>query len=73
VTRIVKNLSVMRTDGSDEALELIKETGMSQSEATRWALSLAANILQHAWVQGYEARGKVPQIQVQFKVKESAK
>ncbi|WP_371665963.1 hypothetical protein OG306_33075 [Streptomyces sp. NBC_01241] len=67
--RIVKNLSVMRTDGSDEALELIRETGMTQSEATRWALSLAANILQHAWVYGYEEHGKVPEIQVQFKVK----
>jgi len=60
----------MRTDGSDEALALIMETGMSQSEATRWALSLSANILQHAWVYGYEDRGTVPQIQVQYKVKE---
>lgn len=68
--RVVKNLSVMRTDDLDKALELIKETGMSQSEATRWALIMAANILQHSWVQGYEDRGKVPQIQVQFKVKE---
>lgn len=71
MSRMVKNLSVMRTDGSDEALDLIKETGMSQSEATRWALSLAANILQYAWVNGYEDRGTVPQIQVQYKVKES--
>lgn len=69
--RVVKNLSVMRTDGSDEALELIRETGMSQSEATRWALSLAANILNHAWVYGYEDRGTVPQIQVKYKAKQS--
>lgn len=67
--RVVKNLSVMRTDGSDECLELIRRTGMSQSEATRWAISLAANILQHAWAYGYEEPGKVPQIRVQYKTK----
>lgn len=70
MSRPVQNHSAMRTPGSDEALALIRTTGMNQSEAIRWALSLGANILQHAWVNGYETRGKVPEIQVAFKVKE---
>ena len=70
--RVVKNLSVMRTDGSDEALALLMETGMSQSEATRWALSLAANILNQGWAYGYEDRGTVPRIRVQYLKKEGS-
>lgn len=66
----VKNLSVMRTDDSDRHLAIIRETGMSQSEATRWALKIAANILKFAWEDGYEDRGTVPKMRVQYKVKQ---
>lgn len=68
--RSSKNLSVLRTDQSDEALRVLKETGMSTSEATRWAMTLAANILKHAWMNGHEERGTVPQMRVQFRLKE---
>jgi hypothetical protein len=67
--RVVKNLSVPRTDESDRSLKIIMETGKSQSEATRWALKMMANILEHGWLQGYEDRGTVPQMLVQYKVK----
>ena len=67
--RVVKNLSVMRTDESDRALKIIRETGMDQSEATRWALKIAANILEYAWLCGFEDRGKVPEMQVYYRKK----
>jgi hypothetical protein len=63
----------MRTDESDRALKIIMEAGMDQSTATRWALKLAANILEHGWIKGYEDRGKVPQIRVQYRKKETGK
>lgn len=69
MSRAVKNLSVMRTDESDKALKTIMEAGMDQSTATRWALSLAANILEAAWLAGHEDRGKVPEMRVQYKTK----
>lgn len=68
----VKNLSVMRTEESDKALKIIMEAGMDQSTATRWALKLAANILEYAWLAGYEDRGTVPQMRVQYKKKEGS-
>lgn len=69
MTRVTKNLSVMRTDESDKALKIIRETGMDQSQATRWALKIAANILEYAWLNGHEDRGVVPQMRVQYRVK----
>jgi len=66
----VKNLSVMRTDDSDRHLAIIRETGMSQSEATRWALKIAANILRHAWDNGHEDHGVVPKMRVQYRAKQ---
>lgn len=65
--QVVKNLSVMRTEESDKALKLIMETGMDQSTATRWALKLAANVLEYAWLCGFEDRGTVPEMRVQYK------
>jgi hypothetical protein len=62
----------MRTDESDKALKRIMETGMDQSTATRWALELAGNILEFAWLAGFEDRGTVPQMRVQYKVKEAS-
>lgn len=69
VKRIVQNLSVARTDESDRALETIKQTGMSQSDATRWALVVASNLLENAWRNGHEVRGVVPDMRVAYKVK----
>lgn len=66
---MVKNLSVMRTDETDKALKTLRETGMSQSEATRWALMVAANILEYAWLFGHEDRGTVPEMKVYYKTK----
>lgn len=68
--RVVKNLSVMRTDESDRALKILKEAGMDQSTATRWALRLAANIVEYAWLAGYADRGEVPKMRVQYRVKD---
>ena len=70
MTKVVKNLSVMRTEESDKALKIIMETGMGQSEATRWALKMMANILEYGWLAGFENRGTVPQMRVQYKVKD---
>lgn len=67
--RTTQNLSVMRTDDMDRDLKILKEAHGDQSTATRWALSIAANILEHAWLHGYEDRGKVPQIRVQYRKK----
>lgn len=67
--RVTKNLSVMRTDESDRALRVIRETGMDQSEATRWALKIAANLLEYAWLFGHADRGTVPDMRVQYKVR----
>jgi hypothetical protein len=72
VTRTVKNLSVMRTEESDKALKTIMETGMDQSTATRWALKFAANVLEFGWMAGFEDRGTVPEMRVQYKVKEES-
>lgn len=69
MARVVKNLSVMRTEESDKALKTIMETGMDQSTATRWALKMVANILEFGWLAGYEDRGTVPQMRVQYKKK----
>jgi hypothetical protein len=70
VTATTKNLSVMRTEESDRALKVLRETGMSQSEAIRWALKTSANILRHAWANGHEDRGVIPDMRVSFRVKE---
>lgn len=67
MARVVKNLSVMRTDESDKALKTIMETGMDQSTATRWALKMMANILEYGWLAGFEDRGTIPRMQVQYK------
>jgi hypothetical protein len=64
--RVTKNLSVMRTDDLDRNLRVIRETGKGQSEATRWALYVAANILQHAWHNGHAERGTIPEMRVIF-------
>lgn len=67
--RVTKNLSVMWTDQMYRDLTTIKEAGMDQSEATRWAFHIAANILRHAWMNGHEEHGKVPQMRVQYRGK----
>ncbi|MGC9439235.1 hypothetical protein [Streptomyces sp. WG5] len=72
MTKIVKNLSVMRTEESDRHLKILMQAGMGQSEATRWALRFAAGALAYAWMNGYEDRGTVPQMLVQYKVKEES-
>jgi len=72
VKQVVKNLSVMRTEESDRALKILMETGMGQSEATRWALKIAANILEFGWLAGFENRGKIPDMRVQYRVKKDS-
>jgi hypothetical protein len=59
----------MRTEESDKHLKVIRETGMDQSKATRWALMIAANVLEYAWQYGHEDRGVIPEMRVQFRVK----
>jgi hypothetical protein len=57
----------MKTEESIRAQKLIQETGMDQSTAIRWALTFAANVLEHAWINGYEERGKVPRMKVSYR------
>jgi hypothetical protein len=71
VTKVVKNLSVMRTDESDKHLKILMEAYKDQSKATREALKLAARILEYAWIAGYADRGTVPDMRVQYRRKES--
>lgn len=68
--RAAKNLSVVRTDESDKHLKILMEAYKDQSTATREALKLAARILEYSWIAGYAERGTVPQMLVQYKVKE---
>lgn len=68
-----KNLSVMKTPEMREHLEVLKEAFGDQSEATRWALKIAAHILEFGWLAGFEERGKVPQFRVQYKAKKPTK
>jgi hypothetical protein len=59
----------MWTDEMYEDMKILKEAHGDQSEATRWALKIAANILEYGWLAGYEDRGKVPEVRVQYRVK----
>jgi hypothetical protein len=61
----------MRTDETDRALKIIRQTGMDQSQATRWALTLAANMLEYAWLCGHADRGSIPQMKVYYQGKRS--
>lgn len=61
------NHSAAPTEESARALRVIRETGMSQSDAIRWALTISANLLEHAWSRGHEDRGVVPQMRVQYR------
>ncbi|MCT9077190.1 hypothetical protein [Streptomyces fulvoviolaceus] len=65
-----KVLSVRRDWRVNRALGLIRETGMTDSEATKWALTLAANVLELAWKNGHEASGVIPDMRVSYKVKD---
>lgn len=69
MTKVVKNLSVMRTEESDKHLKILMEAYGDQSTATREALKLAARVLEYAWLKGYEERGTVPQMLVQYRKK----
>ncbi|MEU0912117.1 hypothetical protein [Streptomyces althioticus] len=70
MSKTVKNHSAMKTDESEKALKILMETGMDQSTAIRWAMKFTANVLEAAWLAGHEDRGTVPQMRVQYKVKE---
>lgn len=67
MTNSVKNHSAMKTEESERALRIIMETGKDQSNAIRWALTIAANLLEHAWVRGHEDRGTIPQMKVYYR------
>jgi hypothetical protein len=67
---VTKNLSVMWTDEMYEDMKILKEAHGDQSEATRWAFKIAANILEYAWLFGHADRGEVPEMRVQFKAKD---
>ena len=69
MTRTVKNHSAMKTDESERALRVLMETGKGQSDAIRWAMTFAANVLQAAWLAGHEERGVIPEMKVSFRVK----
>lgn len=63
-------LSVRRDWRLNRALDIIRQTGMTDSDATKWALTLAANILELAWTNGHETTGVVPDMRVSYKAKE---
>ncbi|MFD0006567.1 hypothetical protein ACFVJ4_29625 [Streptomyces sp. NPDC127178] len=56
-----KMLSVRRDEKLARALRVIGHTGMNDSDATKWALTMAANILELAWVNGHEKLGATPE------------
>ncbi|SDM62572.1 hypothetical protein SAMN04487981_10233 [Streptomyces sp. cf386] len=64
-----KVLSVRRDGGLNRALGIIRKTGMSDTDATKWAMTIAANILELAWVNGHEELGVVPDMRVSYRVK----
>ncbi|MGW3122229.1 hypothetical protein ACWDBW_34725 [Streptomyces sp. NPDC001107] len=66
-----KVLSVRRDDKLRRALSVIGQTGMSDSDATKWALTIAANILELAWQNGHEAPGAIPDMRVSYRVKDT--
>lgn len=65
-----KVLSVRRDWCLNRALGIIRQTGMSDSDATKWALTLAANILELAWRNGHETAGAIPDMRVSYRGKD---
>jgi hypothetical protein len=65
-----KVLSVRRTEKVNDDLATIKQALRGDTEATRWALHIAANILRHAWLNGHEVQGEIPQMRVSYLVKD---
>ncbi|KUN94509.1 hypothetical protein [Streptomyces caeruleatus] len=66
-----KRLSVRRDEKLSRALRVIGHTDMNDSDATKWALNLAANILELAWVNGHEKLGAIPDVRVYYRTKDS--
>jgi hypothetical protein len=66
---VTKNLSVMRTDETDRALKILVEAHGDLSSATRWALKIAANMLEYSWLCGFAHRGEVPEMKVYYRKK----
>jgi len=64
-----KVLSVRRDDKLRRALSVIGQTGTSDSDATKWALTIAANILELAWKNGHEEPGVIPDMRVSYRAK----
>ncbi|MCL8016478.1 hypothetical protein [Streptomyces sp. AS02] len=65
-----KMLSVRRDERMQRALRVIGQTGMNDTEATKWALHIAANVLALAWMNGHEAVGVIPDMRVSYRVKD---
>ncbi|MCX5421839.1 hypothetical protein [Streptomyces sp. NBC_00078] len=65
-----KVLSVRGDDKLRRALSVIGQTGMSDSDATKWALTVAASILELAWRNGHEELGVIPDLRVSYRVKD---
>ncbi|MFG3022094.1 hypothetical protein ACGFZQ_26685 [Streptomyces sp. NPDC048254] len=43
---------------------------MTDTGATEWALTVAANVLELAWKHGHEAPGVVPDMTVSYRVRD---
>ncbi|MEU6389934.1 hypothetical protein [Streptomyces sp. NPDC046939] len=65
-----KILSVRRNAKINRALSIISATGMNTTEATEWALNMAANCLALAWENGHEKPGVMPDMRVSYRVKD---
>lgn len=53
-------LTVRRDDSLDADLSTVMRTGMTQTDATKWALHMAAQALAWMWDAGHVEPGKLP-------------
>ncbi len=61
-----KVLSVRRNPKMNGDLATIRQALGNDTDATQWALNIAANILRYAWLYGHEKPGSIPQMRVSY-------
>ncbi|MFC4501780.1 MULTISPECIES: hypothetical protein [Streptomyces] len=62
-----KILSVRRTPKMNGDLATIRQAFGNDTDATQWALKVAANILRYAWMNGHEEPGRIPDMRVSYR------
>jgi hypothetical protein len=62
----IQPYSTAMTEESDRALKVIMRTGMSKSDAGRWAMEIVAGMLDHAWATRVVPEGQIPRIMATY-------